>query len=192
MAVWNSFTYICTRALHSFLYFWHCRAAYIVIHLLLKASFTQSAQPNLSVPRKRPLATYFCHQHPYSHVVLTHSFLAGVLYHWCYLSTLLANSVSIPTLLRTSLFLPLSIRSWHSHQSSQTLHPKKIHFPSLSTSHTPCICSVKPRLYNYSFEIDTSLHLYPILYCLRKKNGRANIYFISTEALWCREADCKF
>ena len=30
-----------------------------------------------------------------------------------------------------------------------------IHFPSLSTSHTPRLCSVHRRWYNYSFFIDT-------------------------------------
>ena len=35
MAAWNSFNYICTRVLHSFRSFVHCRAASTVIHLLL-------------------------------------------------------------------------------------------------------------------------------------------------------------
>ena len=51
MAVWNSLSYICSRALHSFLSFAHCRAASTVIALLPKATFTPSIQPNLGLPR---------------------------------------------------------------------------------------------------------------------------------------------
>ena len=54
MAAWNSFSYICTRALQSFLSFAHCRAATIVIPLLPKVTFTPSIQPNLGLPRTRP------------------------------------------------------------------------------------------------------------------------------------------
>ena len=57
-------------------------------------------------------------------------------------SALLANYISIPALLRTSLFQTYT-HSWHSNQTSQTLHLKNILFPSLSTSHTPCLCSVQ-------------------------------------------------
>ena len=72
--------------------------------------------------------------------------------------TLLANSLSIPALLRISSFLSLSIRDTHT--TSQTLHLMNIHFPSLSTSHTPCLCSVQPRLYSNSF-ILTLIYIYP-------------------------------
>ena len=37
----------------------------------------------------------------------------------------------------------------HSHQTFQTLHLKNIHFPSLSTSYSPCLFSVGTN--NYSF-----------------------------------------
>ena len=47
------------------------------------------------------------------------------------------------TVLCVDLFIPNSIHSWHSNQTSQTLHLKDIHFPSLSTSHTACLCSVQ-------------------------------------------------
>ena len=46
----ETFCYICTRALHSFLSFAHCRAASNVIPLLPKATFTPSFQPNLGLP----------------------------------------------------------------------------------------------------------------------------------------------
>ena len=50
-----------------------------------------------------------------------------------------------------ALLYSYSIHSRHSNQTFQTLHLKNIHFPSLSTSHTPCLCSVQRRWYNYSF-----------------------------------------
>ena len=54
----QSVTYVCTRALHSFLSSAHCRAAYTVIPLLPpKATFTPSIQPNLGLPRIRPQLT---------------------------------------------------------------------------------------------------------------------------------------
>ena len=49
IAAWNSFSYICTMALHSFRSFAHWRAASI-IPLLPKATFTPSIQPNLGLP----------------------------------------------------------------------------------------------------------------------------------------------
>ena len=49
----------------------------------------------------------------------------------------------------THFFISNSIHSRYSNETSQTLHVKDIHFPSLSTSHTPCICSVQRRWYNY-------------------------------------------
>ena len=54
MASWNSFNYICTRALHPFA---HCRAASTVIPLLPKATFTPTIQLNLGLPRTRPSLT---------------------------------------------------------------------------------------------------------------------------------------
>ena len=53
----HSVTYICTRDLHSFLSFVHCRAASTVIPLLPKATFTPFIQPNLGLPRTRPPLT---------------------------------------------------------------------------------------------------------------------------------------
>ena len=46
MAALDSFSYICTRALHAFQSFAHCRAASTVIPLLPNATFTPSIQPN--------------------------------------------------------------------------------------------------------------------------------------------------
>ena len=50
MAEWNSISYICTRALHSFLSFAHRRATSTVIPLWPKATFTPSIQPILGLP----------------------------------------------------------------------------------------------------------------------------------------------
>ena len=57
MAAWNSLSYICTRALHSFQSFAHCSSPSAVIPLLPKATFTPSMQPNLGLPRTRPPLT---------------------------------------------------------------------------------------------------------------------------------------
>ena len=58
MAAWNSFSYICTKALDSFRSFAHCRAASTVITLLPKATFTPCIQPNyLGLPRTHPPLT---------------------------------------------------------------------------------------------------------------------------------------
>ena len=47
MAAWNSFNYICTWALHSFLSNAYYHAASTITPLLLKATFTPTIQPNL-------------------------------------------------------------------------------------------------------------------------------------------------
>ena len=54
MAALNSFSDICTRALHAVRSFAHCRAASTVIPLLPNATFTPSIQPNLGLPRPVP------------------------------------------------------------------------------------------------------------------------------------------
>ena len=52
-----SIIYIFTRSLHSFLSIAYYRAAFAVISLLSKATFTPSIQPNLGQPRTRLLLT---------------------------------------------------------------------------------------------------------------------------------------
>ena len=63
MAGWNSFSYICTRALHSFRSFAHCRAASTAIPLLPKATLTPSILPNLGslvlVPCRSRITQYY-------------------------------------------------------------------------------------------------------------------------------------
>ena len=92
----------------------------------------------------------------------------------CLVSKINCFKLFIPALLRTSsfltlsiqdtpyssspthLFIPNSIHSRHSNQTSQTLHLKNIHFPSVSTSHPPCLCSVQ-RYYDILHTIAPTL-----------------------------------
>ena len=108
MAVRNSFSYICIRALYSFQYFTHCRAASTVIRLLPNTTFTPSIQPNLGLPRTRPPLTSAINTLlaiRYSSILSTctnHLNTIG--------SALFANSLSTPALLRTSSLLTLPNR----------------------------------------------------------------------------------
>ena len=120
----NSFSYICTRTLHSFRSFAHCRAASTVIPLLPKATSTPSIQPNLGLPHTRPpltsAATSFW---PYD----THPFFPH------------AQTISILSDLRSPMHLFIHTRQ------------PNISNTSLSTSRTPCLCIAQRRWYNYSF-----------------------------------------
>ena len=87
MAAWNSYNYICTRALHSFgLSRIDCRAASTVIHLLPKAAFTQSIclTPVSLVPVPhwlRPLTPFWPYgNHPFFPHAQTISILSDLLY----------------------------------------------------------------------------------------------------------------
>ena len=107
MAVWNSFSYICTRALYAFLTVVHCCAASTVIPMLPKATFTPSIQPNLGLPHTRPPLTSAIS----TLLAIWYSFILSTCPNhlntlW---SALHANSLSIPALLCTSSFLTLSI-----------------------------------------------------------------------------------
>ena len=107
MAAWNSFSYICTRALHAFRSLAHCRSAFGVIPLLPKATFTPSIQPNLGLPRTRPplnSAINILLAIRYSSIISTCPNHLITLW-----SAQLANSLSIPALVRTSSFLTLFI-----------------------------------------------------------------------------------
>ena len=145
MAAWNSFSYTCRRALHSFWSFAQCRPASTVIALLPKVTFTSSIQPNLGLHRTRP---------PLTSAINT---LLGRRYQLFPHAKTISNSLIGSTRLlplysrsHTHLIIHNSIHSWHSNQTYQTLHLKDIPFPSLSTSYTPCICSIQRRWCNYS------------------------------------------
>ena len=87
-----------------------------------------SIQPNLGLPLTHP-------QHPSSQTALIHSLHVSKQSQYSPIhSTRQLPSYSSPS---TNLFIPNSIHSWHSHQTSQKLHLENIHFPSLSTSHAP-------------------------------------------------------
>ena len=159
MAAWNSFSCICSRALHSLIYFAHCSSTSTVIPLLHMATFTPSiTNLGLLVPGLRllPPSSLFFFIWYSSILSIWPSYLDTL---W---SALLARKLLFYSSSPTHLFIPNSIHSLHSNQTSQTLHLKNIHFPSLSTSHTPCLCSLQRRSYNnyYSF-ILTLLGLYP-------------------------------
>ena len=100
---WNSFSYIiCTRALHSFLSNAHYRAAFTVIPLLPKATFTPSIQPNLGLSRTRPpsaINTLLAIR--YSSILSTCPNHLKALWF-----ALVANSLSIPWNSNTHLFIP--------------------------------------------------------------------------------------
>ena len=79
-----------------------------VIHLLPKATFTTFIQPNLGLPRTHPQHTSAINTIlaiPHSSVLSTCPNHLNTLW-----SALLANSISIPALLRTSSLQILSIR----------------------------------------------------------------------------------
>ena len=96
MAEWNSFSYICTRALHYFRSFTYYREASTVTPLLPKATFTPSIQPNLGLPSTRPPLTSTINTLlaiRYSSILSTCPNHLNTLW-----SALLANSLSIPDL----------------------------------------------------------------------------------------------
>ena len=133
----------------SSLSFAHCRSASTVILLLQNATFTSSIQPDLGLLRTRiPLAS------PINTLItiLYSSFLSTCPKH---LNTLSDALYSLTPFWCQIFYSPLhsynSINSLHIQRTSQTIYLKNIHFPSLITSHTPCICSVQRRWYNYYF-----------------------------------------
>ena len=66
------------------------------------------------------------------------------------LSALLADSLSIPAVLRTTSFLTLSIPFLTlSNVLNSRTFTQGHSLNSLSTSHTPCLCSVQRRWYSY-------------------------------------------
>ena len=85
MAAWNSFSYICTRALHSFRSFAHCRAPSTVIPLLPKSTFTLSSRITVSfapvLHLLRPSIPFWSYgTHLFFHRAQTISILSDLLY----------------------------------------------------------------------------------------------------------------
>ena len=124
MAAWNSFSYICTRALHAFRSFIVAQPPPSFLFCLTPPSHRQSSLTSVSlvpVPHwLRPSTPFWPYDtHPFFPHAQTIPIHSDLLY-----------SLSISAL-RTSSFLTLSIRDTPS-QTSQTLHLKNIHFPSLT------------------------------------------------------------
>ena len=152
----------------------HCRAASTVITLLTRPPSHISIKPNLCLHRTRTsLSSAINTILGSSHTLLIHSLHVQTI-------SILSNPLYSLTpflfqLFYTHLFIPNSIHSWHSswrRTSSlalQKLHLKNIHFPSLSTSHTPCLCSVQRNLYNYSLLFQNISFLIKFSYILTFK-----------------------
>ena len=125
-----------------------CRLASTVIFLLPMAILL--IQHNLGLPRTLPQVTFAINTLPaiYGAVLIHYLHVSKPFHYFLILSTrqLPFNSRS-----STHRFIPHFIYSCLSYQTSQTLHLENIHFPSLSTSETPCLCSMQRRWYNYSF-----------------------------------------
>ena len=96
-------------------------------------------------------ALHFHHEHRSGHTVLIppHHVSKPCQY------SLIHSALKLPFYSSSSmhLFILNSIHSWHSHQAAHcwTLYLKNIHFPSLISFHTPCLCSMQCCWYNYSF-----------------------------------------
>ena len=111
MARWNSFSYICTRALHSFRSFALCRATSTVIPLLPKATFIPSIQPNLGLPGTRPSLTSAIN----TLLAMRYSSILSTCPN--HLNTLWSALLAITPFLSSSpahLFIPKCIHLWHS------------------------------------------------------------------------------
>ena len=110
MAAWNSFNYICTRALHYFLSFTHCRAASTVIPLLPKATYSLTSVTLVPGPhilrRSTPFWPYG--NHPFFPHAHTFSILSDLLY------SLTPFYSSSPT----HLFIPNSVHSRNCSQNN--------------------------------------------------------------------------
>ena len=115
-----------TSSLNSFLSFAHCRAASTVIPPLPKAIFTSAIDPNLGLPSTRPSLTSAINT---LIAIRCSSILSTCPNHFNTLwSALLANSLFIQSLLRTSSFLTLSVR----HTPTKLLKHFKEHSLSFS------------------------------------------------------------
>ena len=90
--------------------------------------------PTWPLSTSYPPSTYFRLQHPFSHTLLIHSLHMSKPFQY----SLIRSNRQLPfyTSFLTHLLILNSIHSWYPNQTSETLHLKNIHYPSLSTSHT--------------------------------------------------------
>ena len=159
MAEWNSFSYICTTALDSFRSLIRAFLRSLYRHFSVAQCMSPSSQPfsqtSVSLvptlhllPPSTPFWPYDTHKFfPHAQTI---SILSDLLY---------SLTPFLFQLSYTHLFIPNSIHSRHYNQTSQTLHLANIHFPSLSTSHIPCLC--------YGIIITISIHCF-VLYAILK------------------------
>ena len=109
---------------------------------------------------------YFLHQHLSGHTVLIYCLHMPKPYQYSLIRSIyILTNFLCPLYCCSSMhfFIPNSIHSWHSNQTSEALHLKNIHLHSVSSSHTPCLCYTQ-CLKELYFHIDTSWPLSPILY----------------------------
>ena len=165
MPAWNSIINICTRAkgLYSDINtpsnLSRYRADSTVIPMLPKATFTSPIQPYLGLARTRPPLTSAINT---LLAIWYSSILSSCPNHLNTLwSAVLANSFCIPALLRTSLFLILSIRDIHSRDT-------------VSTSHTRCY-TITPSYRHFFAFIYNSLLLSTLFSAL---HANYPIYFV--------------
>ena len=129
MAVSNSIIFICSRALHSFL-----SIAALSHRLHRHPSVAQGHLHTIhpTEPRSTPYSpsTYIRHQHLSSHTVLFLSLHIPKPFQYSLIRS--TSQLAFYTSSPMHLFIPNSIHSWHSNQTSQTLHLKNIHFLSLT------------------------------------------------------------
>ena len=161
MATWNSFSYMFSRVLHSFLSFDHGRTASSIIHLLPKATFTPSFQPNLGLPHTRPPLTsaiYTFLAIRYSSILSTYPNHLNTIR-----TTIFANSLSILCLIRTYSLPTLSILDTkiklleHLSQEHSLSFSQHFSYPMFLLRITPLV--------QLLLHIDTSWPLSQIPYC---------------------------
>ena len=156
-----SITYICTRALHSFIYFVHYCVDSTVISLLPKATFTLSIQPNLSLPGSHaPFTTAIdtfvtIGTHPFSPNFQT---IPTLFYP-------LNRQFSFNSSCSTNLFVPNSIHSYHSYWTSRTLHFNNIEHSLFFSLHLPYQMSLSNTIMLAQLLHDTNtFHIYTELF----------------------------
>ena len=147
----NSFSYKCTRAIHSFQSFAHPPQSFRC------CTWPPSHHPsNLTSVYTIP-ALHSGHQHPSSHTVLIHSIHVSkpsqcALIHSTHQLTFYSSASK-------QLFILNSFHSWHHYETSQTLHCQNITF-LLSALFMPHVSALYNAIINYTFS-----HLSQISYC---------------------------
>ena len=170
----NSFSYICTRALHSFRSFTHWHAASTVIPPLPKATFSPSMQPNLGLPRIRPPLTSAIN----ALLAIRYWFILSTFQNHLntHLSASLANSPFLFQLsfapLHSKLYSFVTLKPNFSNTSSQE--------PSLSISQhfSYPMHLLRTKQLVLLIHINISWPLSPILYCSAHLSSLPTLYIL--------------